>query len=92
MSLGGCLSTNWMVLVHDGKLFKLFLSKKVTFVLSVLSDVYDLRTTLTDSEKLKPRLTGSCFMSQSNESASQDLSQIASSVFRFSFLKERFGG
>ena len=68
MSLGGCLSTNWMVLVHDGKLFKLFLSKKVTFVLSVLSDVYDLRTTLTDSEKLKPRFTGSCFMSQSDAS------------------------
>lgn len=53
MSLGGCLSTNWMVLVHDGKLFKLFRSKKVTFVLSVLSDVYDLRTTLTDSEKFE---------------------------------------
>ena len=42
--------------------------QKGSLVLSVLSDVYDLRTTLTDSEKLKPRFTGSCFMSQSDAS------------------------
>ena len=69
MSLGGCLSTNWMVLVHDGKLFKLFRSKKrllLHFQYFPMCTTWGRRSQT--RKNLKPRLTSSCFMSQSDAS------------------------